>query len=398
LKDTKVGDAGIKKLARLQNLTHLHPGKVTDDAVDTLLGFRKLKTLHLGDTHLSDSGLKKLAALPELSILILSGTQVTDAGLVALKDFPALETLDLSAQGKRITDVGLKHLEECTYLRLLGLRNTKVTEAGVNPLAEKLPRCRIGLDGREIQGKPVAVVLRASIAALLKAGAKVTVEDHGQKRLLEKVEDLKDLKEEDRVWAITFGSADGKELFNFPDAVEAFRLFPIEGWQWVQVNTLIFTRSITEEQFRDLLQLGGKRGAHGVELHGTEFPESALAHLTQLRLLKRFRFVGCPKLTEAGLKQLAAFPRLEWLGIHEMNFPPAVLAGFRGFAGSSLDLKGLTCIDDTAVEHLAKLVTLKELHLEGTKVTKAGVEKLAKELPQCKIEWDGTAIEPKKAP
>jgi hypothetical protein len=38
---------------------------------------------------------------------------------------------------------------------------------------------------------------------------------------------------------------------------------------------------------------------------------------------------------------------------------------------------------------------LKELYLQKTKVTLAGIEELRKALPQCKIEWDGGVIEPK---
>jgi hypothetical protein len=34
--------------------------------------------------------------------------------------------------------------------------------------------------------------------------------------------------------------------------------------------------------------------------------------------------------------------------------------------------------------------------LTNTKVTADGVQKLAKALPKCRIEWDGGTIEPKK--
>ena len=34
-------------------------------------------------------------------------------------------------------------------------------------------------------------------------------------------------------------------------------------------------------------------------------------------------------------------------------------------------------------------------NLQGTKVTAAAVEKLAKALPKCKIDWNGGTVEPK---
>ena len=43
-----------------------------------------------------------------------------------------------------------------------------------------------------------------------------------------------------------------------------------------------------------------------------------------------------------------------------------------------------------------KTASLPTIHLTGTKVTKAGVEKLAAALPKCQIVWDGRTIEPKK--
>ena len=39
---------------------------------------------------------------------------------------------------------------------------------------------------------------------------------------------------------------------------------------------------------------------------------------------------------------------------------------------------------------------LELLNLRRTKLTAAGIDKLKKALPQCKIEWDGGAIEAKK--
>ena len=46
-----------------------------------------------------------------------------------------------------------------------------------------------------------------------------------------------------------------------------------------------------------------------------------------------------------------------------------------------------TRIGDNAIPELAKVKSLKTLNLRQTKVTPAGKEKLAKELPGCKIEW-----------
>jgi len=45
---------------------------------------------------------------------------------------------------------------------------------------------------------------------------------------------------------------------------------------------------------------------------------------------------------------------------------------------------------------VAPVTTLRRLNISGTKVTEAGVKKLAAKLPLCKIEWDGGVIESKE--
>jgi len=55
-------------------------------------------------------------------------------------------------------------------------------------------------------------------------------------------------------------------------------------------------------------------------------------------------------------------------------------------------LGGCPRVSDASVEYLAKLDKLINVKLTGTKVTAAGVAKLKKALPNCKIDWD----EPKK--
>ncbi|MCE9567594.1 MAG: hypothetical protein K8U57_36805 [Planctomycetes bacterium] len=55
-------------------------------------------------------------------------------------------------------------------------------------------------------------------------------------------------------------------------------------------------------------------------------------------------------------------------------------------------------LDDEMLSELAGATKLKKLQVGGTKVTKAGVEKLAATLPNCTIIWDGGTIEPMKKP
>jgi hypothetical protein len=58
---------------------------VTDHAIDSLIGIKRLETLNLGYTKLTDAGLKKLAGLKDLKALYLYDTDVTRAGIEQLQ-------------------------------------------------------------------------------------------------------------------------------------------------------------------------------------------------------------------------------------------------------------------------------------------------------------------------
>jgi len=53
-----------------------------------------------------------------------------------------------------------------------------------------------------------------------------------------------------------------------------------------------------------------------------------------------------------------------------------------------------TQVSDAGLAHFKDCKNLKRLNVEKTKVTAAGIGGLAKALPQCRIEWDGSVIEP----
>jgi hypothetical protein len=69
-------------------------------------------------------------------------------------------------------------------------------------------------------------------------------------------------------------------------------------------------------------------------------------------------------------------PSLEFLLIEPGGFPK--------LEHLSVATSGLT---DDAVAHLARLVGLKDLDLSGTKMTAAGIDRLRKSLPNCRIAY-----------
>jgi hypothetical protein len=83
---TKLTDAGLKEVSKLQKLEKLSlPKQITDEGLKEVAQLQKLTYLHLTDTKISDAGLKELAKLKKLKFLSLVNTQVTDAGVAELR-------------------------------------------------------------------------------------------------------------------------------------------------------------------------------------------------------------------------------------------------------------------------------------------------------------------------
>jgi internalin A len=109
---TQVGNAGLKELAVLKNLT----------------------TLKLSNTAVTSAGLKELAALKNLTDLDLRNTEVTDAGVKELAALKNLTHLDL--RNTEVTDAGVKELAPLKNLTYLLLEDAKVTDGTLRTLRE----------------------------------------------------------------------------------------------------------------------------------------------------------------------------------------------------------------------------------------------------------------------
>jgi Leucine-rich repeat (LRR) protein len=99
-------------------------------------------------------------------------------------------------------------------------------------------------------------------------------------------------------------------------------------------------------------------------LDGNEIRGVGLAALSAQPALVELS-LGCPTLTDLFANNLAKLKQVKRLSL----------------AGSGLG--------DAGIQHLEGLTNLEALDLRKTKVTAAGIERLQKALPKCKIEWDG---------
>ena len=77
----KLTEADLEKVAGLS----LSATKITDAGLKDVAKLQQLIVLRLDGTHITDAGLKEVAKLQKLTVLGLSGPQITKAGVAELK-------------------------------------------------------------------------------------------------------------------------------------------------------------------------------------------------------------------------------------------------------------------------------------------------------------------------
>jgi len=175
---------------------------------------------------------------------------------------------------------------------------------------------------------------------------------------------------------------------------------------------------ITDASCDELAKLKSLRG---LSLQKTAFEknrvaDSGLEKLTALKNLERLNLAGnavkndglkllarFPELREvdlsilavddAGLTHLTAVATLEWLNVrYSEGFGGVIItnAGIKSIGKvsglKSLNLTGARRISDACLSDLESLPQLDELNLSGSGITEAGVKRLRKSLPKCRIE------------
>ncbi len=144
---------------------------------------------------------------------------------------------------------------------------------------------------------------------------------------------------------------------------------------------------LSETQITDagLVHLAGLKNLQRLALSLTRITDAGLVHLAGLKNLQGLNLSGT-QITDAGLEKLAGM-KLKVLRIPDEAKTDLGLKHYLAAIEepSYLDLGGWK-ITDAGLVHLAGMKNLQHLYLEGTGITDAGLEKLQKALPRCRIE------------
>ena len=234
--------------------------EIYDDDLVTLARFNNIRWLDLGDcVGVTDKGLKNLAGLKRLQSLTLAGNRISGVGFSSLRDAAALTTLDVHTSGS-LTDEGIAALGELKSLRLLTLFwASRLTDDEVAQLAKISALRKLCIWGSE----------------------KIT--DAGLRHIsgLAKLESL------------TFSHA--KEI----TARGVDQLTSLQNLQEISMGYM---------RLKDdaMLPLSRIPSLEYIELHGLDVTDAGIETLSNLPHPKRFYFEGCRAVTQAGIKNLTA--------------------------------------------------------------------------------------------
>jgi Leucine-rich repeat (LRR) protein len=443
-----ISNDGLKSLVAVRkSLTGLilTSPLITDAGVKTIGELEALQTLRIYNTKLTDAGLEPLARLQNLTALSLEGVRGVDGpGLKHLAGLKKLTSLELRNTG--VSAAAVDALSELKGLTTLDLRGARVNEAGYEKLRAALPKCKIEW------GDPDRAVAEW---VLTLSGGHIEIETDGQALLrisgpdgklpagrfrlksiglrgvelpppglvdttldgLRRVTDLHELT----LVSSSITDAGLEKLTTFPGLLN-LEYLALEGpkfgngglahlKRFPKLNTIAVYGPVTGEGLTHLKAIPTLKR---LLVSSADITDSDLAVLREWSL-ENLDLAG-PKLTSAAAPHLAELGRLKWLFLQfpledaDLRFleKQTELTRLRLTLRSTGDglrvlgnMKKLQYlylggpITDAGLEHLAALKSLTGIRLTMTKVTAAGVEKLQKALPKCKID---VIIEPTKKP
>jgi len=122
-----------------------------------------------------------------------------------------------------------------------------------------------------------------------------------------------------------------------------------------------------------------------VELTGTIIYDVSKPYLTGIPKGGPWLRIG---ITDTGLVRVKVFSQLQKLNLGESKITDAGLVHLKGLTKLRELHLDFTKVTDAGLAHLKGLPSLRILWVQGTNLTLTKVEKIEKELPNCKIYWN----------
>lgn len=349
---SKITDSGLavlRHLTKLRRFDMAWPQRVTDAGMANLQDCGELESVTLMGTRTGDGAIRALAAKPRLRRLF-AGTAVTDAGLALLRHFPrftswsgeapeyslmgfdagptylgidgtfsaaglrALEDLDglfalnLSWSGSDMHSDGLAALSALANLGFVGINGDRCDDAAFRQLGG-LPRLRMLLAQEPIAGDDGFVALGRSRSLEYLWGRECPKLTGRGFAALTAIPSLRGL-------AVSCKFVDDAALATLAQVPALTALMPMdvpdEGFRHVGRCAALEdlwcmycaeTGDAATEQIRNLTLRSYYAG-------GTQITDRSLAILGEMDSLELLEFHDCRRITNAGMRHLAALPSL----------------------------------------------------------------------------------------
>ena len=142
----------------------------------------------------------------------------------------------------------------------------------------------------------------------------------------------------------------------------------------------------TEFDDEAAIHLAVLKDVRSINLSETLITDAGLVHLAKLPNIRRLFLYGT-KVTDKGLPHLKGLVSLETLCLDETRVSDEGLENIRGLkALEVLHLRSRLPVSDRSIPLIIRFEKLRELKVEGTKITPEGLERLKRKLPDCRIE------------
>ncbi|MGC3968180.1 MAG: DUF4034 domain-containing protein [Pirellulales bacterium] len=138
--------------------------------------------------------------------------------------------------------------------------------------------------------------------------------------------------------------------------------------------------------------VAGLKKLRGLSLDNMPITDASLriaGQLPELAVLK----VGGTKITDAGLAAIVPLKKLDILQLDNTDVSDAGLVHVAKLTSLRQLRVNATRTSDAAVANIARLTRLRSLTLVASAVTSEGYERLVRELPGCKIDWNSELVQ-----
>jgi serine/threonine protein kinase/Leucine-rich repeat (LRR) protein len=327
----------------------------------------ELIKVDLSYREVTDAGLSRFEGCRNIRHLNLYGSGATDAGLAHFKDCQKLEFLDLFHA--RVTDAGLAAFKECQRLAHLNLDGTAVGDAGMAHFADCHDLAILNLNGTRVGDPGLAAFKDCTKLTYLNLSGLPNVTNVG-------LANFKDCRQLTHL-TLTETKVNDYGLAIFAESRDLARLHV--------ARTPVTDAGLA--YFKDFPQLVD------LNLGGTRITPAGLAQLPHRNAITSLDLRNT-QVTDEALALFKDSRQLTDLILMETAVGDAGLAHFQECRDlTQLFLDG-TRVTDAGLERFANCKKLAHVTLTKTQVTEAGVNKLAADVPRCRIVWDRGVIEP----